>query len=35
MANVERTNVLDVFHHNEPAVGEGLQVDMGEFNGGN
>ena len=32
MSNVERTNVLDVFYHNEPAVGEGLQVDVWEFN---
>ena len=31
MANMERTHVLDVFHHDEATVRQGLQMDVGQF----
>jgi len=33
MADVERTHILDVFHHNEAAMCQGLQMDVGQFDG--
>ena len=33
MADVERTHVLDVFHHNEAAMRQGLQMEVGQFDG--
>ena len=33
MADMERTHVLDVFHHDEAAVRQGLQMYVGQFDG--